>query len=172
MYIITVGVEGRPAIEFTAIAWRVSSDALHLVEIYHTFVKQDLEQMKKDGFGRRVVHGIPMKTVLRQGLTRSAMKEQLLIFHERYGRCPLFIRENNRFHSLRLKNFYFTQLPEVNAVVATIPDRLNDICHSKNHCKKNKGYQTMFRCSSHKAFIIGSMYATIHGLELCDDLIV
>lgn len=170
MNILTVAVEGKPTIEFTAIAWRVSSDAVQLIEIYHTFVKQDVELMKKDGFGRKVVHGIPIKTVLRHGLTRSAMKEQLLIFHERYGNCPIFIRETKRLNNLRLKNFHFTQLTGDESFV--IPERLIDLCHSKNHRKKVKGYKSTFNCSLHNAFMLGTVYANLHGLKVYDDLIV
>ena len=140
-------------------------------KIYHTFVKQGVELMKIDGFGRNVVHGIAIKTVLRQGLTRSAMKEQLLIFPERYGRCPLFIRESKRLNSLRLKNFHFTELAGEIAVDG-IPDRLMDICHSKNHYKKIKGYKPMFSCSLHNAFLIGSLYAANHGLKVYDDNLI
>ena len=172
MNILTVAVEGKPAIEFTAIAWRVSCDAVELIEIYHTFVKQDVELMKKDGFGRKLVHGIPIKTVLRHGLTRAAMKEQLLIFHERYGNCPMFIREKKRLNSLRLKNFHFTQLTGDESSFDVMPERLINLCDSKNHRKKVKGYKSFFNCSLHNAFMLGTVYANLHGLKVYDDLIV
>ena len=172
MYIITTSCEGKPTIELSAIAWRVSADGLYLMEIYHTFVKQNVELVKKDGFGREVVHGIPMKTSLRTERFQSVVKEQMAKFHEKYRNCPIFIHAKKKPNHLRLKNMHFTELQGNLSTSTMMVDRLSDCCQPTNHRKKIKGHQPNYSCSLQQAFMLGTVYAEEHGLKMYDDLYV
>ena len=165
MYLITVAAEGKPSIEFTAVAWLISNQKQVMLEIFHSFVRHDVKSMLSDGFGRQIVHGIPMKHVLRHGRTRSALRKELNQFHEKYEHCPIIIDEKNCLHQLYLKKFQLTAFSMDGNKCVMIP-WLEEFCPPINHRKKTSGRHSDYRCSLKRAWKLGMVYGTSHGYHV------